>query len=149
MWDKIKLKGVDEMSLETMLESAYKSVDMGISSIEDVVVKAEDKTLKKELESQLLEYKRFKEELVHELNKIGVSPKGTGTISKIYADFMVSMKLMTHEKDETILEMMLKGTEMGINELESHHELGESELATRLINFYKTNLKNLNSLANK
>lgn len=140
------------MDCEKLLQSGYKSVSMGVSSIDFVVAKALNEKLRSELENELAECKRFMDLLTQALNKKGESPKDISSFSKMSANAMATMKLIGGDADEKIIEMMIKGTQMGIDELNDAVANAdpscteEVKLLKQILHFYQKNMSSLKAM---
>ena len=122
-----------------LLRECDAGVKMGVSSIEDVLdyVKSED------LKKSLSECKTAHEKLGHEINealdRFGDDGKDPNPIAKGMSWMKTNIKLIMHESDHTIADLITDGCDMGVKSLSKYlnqykaADEGSKDIAKRLI----------------
>lgn len=87
---------------------------MGITALSTVIPKTENTKLKSELETQLNNYKQQSEQIKKKFAELDAKPKDINPIGKISADASVIMHTSINNSASHIAEMVIKGSNMGI-----------------------------------
>lgn len=131
------------------LNSIYKTSEMGIVGINDVIEKIEKEKFRDLLNSQREEYDKILKTTEKLFTSFGRQEKELGVIPKVSSKVMSDMKLMTNHSDETIAKMMMEGTNKGIIKIRkaiNENPNADKEvlkLAEELIKFMEHNLEEL------
>ncbi len=99
------------------LNTIYKTSEMGIVGINDVIDKAKKEKFRDFLAKQRKEYDKVLNLAENLYMAFGVKEKELGTMVKMNSKMMSEMKLMTNNSDEMIAKMMMEGTNKGIIKL--------------------------------
>ncbi len=138
------------MNEYNFLNSIYKTSEMGIVGIDDVIEKT--KTL--ELSNLLLEQRKDYEVILKKCNKLlkenEFTKKKLGNAAKVSSKIMANMKVTLDNSDSCIAKLMIEGTNKGIikmtkflNKLKRDNNI--KKLGEDLLNIMNTNLENLKS----
>ena len=128
------------------LNTIYKTSEMGIIGIDDVIDKVESESFRNILVEQREEYNKILKSCEELFDAYGMKEKELGTMTKLNSKVMSEVKLMTNDSDEVIAKMMMEGTNKGIikinknineNKVEDEEAL---ELAKKLIKVMEHNL---------
>ena len=97
-----------------VLNTIYKTSEMGIVGINDVIDKASKEEFRDFLNNQRKEY----DEILHQAEKLfmdfGMKEKELSKLVKANAKVMSQMKLMANDSDNFIAKMMMEGTNKGV-----------------------------------
>lgn len=96
------------------LNTIYKTSEMGIIGINDVIEKVEKEKFRDLLNQEREEYNSILKASEKLFASYGKEEKELGVIPKASSKVMSEMKLMTNSSDETIAKMMMEGTNKGI-----------------------------------
>ncbi len=132
-----------------VLNTIYKTSEMGIVGINDVIDKASKEEFRDFLNNQRKEY----DEILHQAEKLfmdfGMKEKELNKLVKANAKVMSQMKLMANDSDNFIAKMMMEGTNKGvikINKTLNENNNLDSEvvnLANKLLKSMENNLDQL------
>ncbi|NLM84280.1 MAG: hypothetical protein GX189_06170 [Clostridiales bacterium] len=103
-----------------LLQYVYKTTDMGCKGIQSVLDRAKSENLKSTLTQQQREYAKLRDEARAILESKREKPKGVSPVSKLSADMMTSLKMMTGRSDSKIAEMTIQGNQLGITKTAKH-----------------------------
>jgi hypothetical protein len=103
-----------------LLQYVYKTTDMGCKGIQTVLNRAKSENLKSTLTQQQREYAKLRDEARAILESKREKPKGVSPVSKLSADMMTSLKMMTGRSDSKIAEMTIQGNQLGITKTAKH-----------------------------
>ena len=131
------------------LNSIYKTAEMGIVGIDDVIDKAQKEEFRNCLTNQKEEYSHILKEAEKLFTSFGMQEKELSAFVKANSKVMSEMKLMTNSSDEMIAKMMMEGTNKGI--IKINKALNENpsidgeieELAKKLIDKMEHNYEQL------
>ncbi len=132
-----------------VLNSLYKNTSMGVSSLEKIIPRVNDKGLKLELQKQLSVYNRRNTKLKQALYACNASPKDISPYQKVSADIGVAINTMMDNSPSHIAKMMIQGTNMGIidiNEMLNRHSSMDNEVRNNALAVLKTEQKYLDNL---
>ena len=123
-----------------LLRECDAGVKMGVSSIDDVIDYVDDKEMRKILTTCKSEHNQLQNEINAHLHRFEDEGKNPEPIAKTMSWMKTNMKLMMHESDETVADLMTDGCNMGVkslnkylNEYEAADEFSK-DIAKRLIN---------------
>lgn len=102
---------------ERAINDVYKNAHIALQSIADILPAVEDEDFRTELKSQYEGYEQMLGEIASFMAEKNIKPKDIGPMKKAMLWSAIKMKTMMNNSRNQIAEMMLKGTEMGINEL--------------------------------
>lgn len=106
-----------EKESKNVLDELNKGACMGIDSINFIFDKIDNKELKEVLDEQCNDYKKITDkigELYPDYSE--KEPHETSTMEKVRTWSGIEMQTMMDKSDEKIVELLLKGTNMGIIE---------------------------------
>ena len=123
-----------------LLRECDAGVKMGISSIDEVLPYVRSDILKQRLTACKKEHTELKHELGGLLNRYGDDGKNPNPMAKSMSWLKTNMKLVMHESDHTIADLMTDGCNMGVkslnrylNQYKAADEVSK-DIAKRLIN---------------
>ena len=132
---------------EELLNYIHQNSEMGIGTIEHLLVINTDDEFRKTLDSQMDEYKTINikaAEMLHDSNK---EAKDVSAMSKVSSNMMIDMKTLTDKSASHISEMLIQGNTMGIIQMTKRlNEYGNADkkiidLANRLLAFEHRNIE--------
>lgn len=135
------------------LEYIYQNAKMGIESIGRLIKsRNKDDNLDKILKEQLHDYNKIANSARGMLKRRNKETKEIGVMSKIATYMTIKMNLSKENPDKEAVDMVIKGSQMGIEQINKH--LNEYRiksktvvnLANRLITIEKNNLEKLNKI---
>lgn len=100
------------------LNYVSKNAEMGSTSIKDLINVVEDENFKEILRNQIDEYEKIYEEANQLLDNYNEEQKETNPLQKFTSYIMIKMNLLTNKSTSHIAEMMMKGSNMGIIDIE-------------------------------
>ncbi len=132
-----------------LLNYIYQNSQMGIVTIEHLKEISEDDNFKKQLNSQIDEYKEINEASKEMLNENGYDEKGIGSFEKIRTYLMINMQTLADKSTSHISEMLIIGSNMGVIEAVRNikkYQNSESNIISlmkRLLKFEENNIEKL------
>ena len=99
------------------INDVYKNAHIALQSISNLLPNVKDSGLKNELREEYEGYERVIGNVSSFMKEKGVEPKDINPFKKAMLWTSIKMKTMVDDSKNQAAEMMLKGTEMGINEL--------------------------------
>lgn len=106
-----------------LLSEMYRNVTMGSENLATVVPKIRDKFLLTNVTYQLEKYADFTNKTEKLLQKRAVKPKEPTMMKKMMSRTGIAMNTLFDSSDSHIAEMIVKGTKMGVEQLE--HKLND------------------------
>ena len=100
-----------------LLRECDEGVKMGISSIEDVLSHVRSDALEKRLTDCKTEHEALGAELQQLLDRYGDEGKDPPAMASAMSELMTKMKLMIHDSDAEIADLMTDGCNMGVKSL--------------------------------
>lgn len=97
-----------------LLKLLCEDADMGRASIEHVMKKTEDKTLREVLERQHADYEKAYNNAAERLKKNGEEPTVSSPFTKLMAYLGTDMKTFADDSSSKIAELMIQGNTMGV-----------------------------------
>ena len=114
-----------------ILKSVYKNAEMAYESSTDVLKHCRNQKLHDEISSQLQRYRSVAAQARNELVRRGTVPKTFPTYAKVMSKIGIEMKTMQDSSAENLAELMIRGTTMGI--IDMQHALNRSSAAEERI----------------
>lgn len=123
-----------------LLRECDAGIKMGVASIEDVLDYVRDEKFRKRLSDCKEKHNQLKEDIQVLLEEYHDEGKEPGAMAKSMSWMKTNVKLVMHESDETIADLMTDGCNMGVKSL--HKYLNQykaadeksKDIAKRLIN---------------
>lgn len=103
-----------------ILRECDSGIRMGTSSIDEVMGYAESTKLKKILSESKKRHEELKVEIRELLNEYHDEGREPAAIIKVMSLLKTNMKLVMHESDKTIADLMTDGCNMGIKSLSKY-----------------------------
>lgn len=131
------------------LNTIYKTSEMGIVGIDDVIDKASKEDFRNILNEQREDYNKILQDAIRLYTAYGMEEKELNALVKMNSKVMSEMKLMTNNSDETIAKMMMEGTNKGIikiNKTMNENPDADEEaikLAKKLLKIMEHNIEDL------
>ncbi|MBE7031076.1 MAG: hypothetical protein E7409_06580 [Ruminococcaceae bacterium] len=129
-----------EQDTVRLLRECDAGVQMGVSSIDDVLEYVGDSKLRALLDKCKDEHTKLEQEIRSELDSYQDEGKGPNPIAKGMSWMKTNMMLVVNESDATIADLMTDGCNMGVkslnkylNQYEAADEVSK-DIAKRLIN---------------
>lgn len=104
---------------ENIIKDIYENMEMGIIGIDEVLYKAQDKSLLKEMKGLKKEYQKILVCCKKYLEDHGEALPQISMMTKMSTEVMSQMKLLKDNSDPVILDMMIKGTNKSLDILSS------------------------------
>ncbi len=132
---------------EELLNYIHQNSEMGIGTIEHLLVINTEDEFRKTLDSQMDEYKTINikaAEMLHDSNK---EAKDVSAMSKVSSNMMIDMKTLTDKSASHISEMLIQGNTMGIIQMTKrlnqyvNADRKVIDLANRLLAFEHRNIE--------
>lgn len=123
-----------------LLRECDAGVKMGISSIDEVLDYVKAEKLKQLLAQCKGEHEKLGDEIQKELDRFKDDGKGPNPVAQKMSEIMTNVKLVMHESDHTIADLMTDGCNMGVKSLNRYlnqYEAAEEfakDITKRLIN---------------
>lgn len=131
------------------LNTIYKTSEMGIIGINDVIDKSSKEEFRNLLNEQKDDYNEILQDAIKLYTAYGMEEKELNAFIKMNSKVMSEMKLMTNSSDETIAKMMMEGTNKGIikiNKTMNENPDADEEavkLAKKLLKIMEHNMEDL------
>lgn len=109
-----------EQDTVKLLRECDAGARMGVSSIDDVVGHVRADALCQLLTDSKRAHEKLGEEIQSRLDRFEDEGKSPSPIGEKMAGMMAGMKLMLHESDETIADLMTDGCNMGVKSLNKY-----------------------------
>ncbi|MBQ5566810.1 MAG: DUF2383 domain-containing protein [Oscillospiraceae bacterium] len=103
-----------------LLRECDEGVKMGISSIEDVLSHVRSDKLEKLLTDCKKEHESLSAELQQLLDRYHDEGKDPPAMASVMSEMMTKMKLMLHDSDAEIADLMTDGCNMGVKSLSKY-----------------------------
>ena len=110
------------------LNTIYKNAETGISSIESLNKHVEDEKLKSVILAQYEDYMKFCAKLSSHITKDGETPKKNNVFTKANMWSSINMSAFMDDSSSHIADMMIKGSNMGITNLNKELNQHSAEL---------------------
>lgn len=125
-----------KLNTETVT-NIYKNAHIALQSISDVLPECSSQRMKDELVEEHDGYERFIGNLSKYMRENGYEPKDINIMKKAMLYTSVKMNTLTDDSCSHIADMMVKGTVMGITELEQIITRSENKVDKEIIDFAK------------
>ena len=109
-----------EQDTVKLLRECDSGAKMGVESISDVLGYVHDEELKNTLTKCRDEHDKLNEEIQAQLDRFGDEGKNPNPIVKGMSWMKTNMKLIMHESDHTIADLMTDGCNMGVKSLNKY-----------------------------
>ena len=132
-----------------VLNEAYRNSKMGVETINAIISKVYDEDLALDLNRQAVRFLSFEDKATEKIRKANERPETESPVGKAMLWTSIQANTLLNTSTEHIAEMMIKGSNNGILEMEKvlkHNEnAGErpTALAKQLIDFEESNIKRL------
>ncbi len=132
-----------------VVDNIYKTAQMGIVGINDVLEKITNPELKDVIYKQLDEYQKITKEAQQLYKDYGIEPSKLSKMAKMNSKVMIEMKCQKDECNKTIAKMMIEGTNKGVIKITTalnnyNHEDEEIvKLANELLKIEQQNIEEL------
>lgn len=103
-----------------LLRECDAGVKMGVSSIKDVLDNVKGEKLREILIDSLREHEELDKDIQKELDKFGDEGKDPNPMATSMSWIKTNVKLMMHESDKTIADLMTDGCDMGVKSLSKY-----------------------------
>ena len=129
-----------EQDTVKLLRECDAGAKMGVESISDVLGYVQSDELKSTLTKCREEHDKLNEEIQAQLERFGDEGKNPNPIAKGMSWMKTNMKLIMHESDHTIADLMTDGCNMGVKSLNKYLNKYEAaderskDITKRLIN---------------
>ena len=129
-----------EQDTVKLLRECDAGAKMGVESISDVLGYVHSEELKSTLTKCREEHDKLNEEIQAQLERFGDEGKNPNPIAKGMSWMKTNMKLIMHESDHTIADLMTDGCNMGVKSLNKYLNKYEAaderskDITKRLIN---------------
>lgn len=100
-----------------LLRECDAGIQMGVSSIEDVLESVQDRRLKQYLTDCMRDHNELDDELQELLDRYGDDGKSPNPMAKGMSWIKTTVKLNLNESDATIADLMTDGCNMGVKSL--------------------------------
>lgn len=123
-----------------LLRECDAGIKMGVASIEDVLDYVRDEKFRKRLSDCKEKHNQLKEDIQALLEEYHDEGKEPGAMAKSMSWMKTNVKLVMHESDETIADLMTDGCNMGVKSLHKYLNQYKAadeksrDIAKRLIN---------------
>ena len=103
-----------------LLRECDAGVKMGVSSIDDVLDYVKSDRLKQYLKDCKIAHQKLETEIQENLNRFDDDGKEPNPIAKGMSWMKTNIKLIMHESDHTIADLMTDGCDMGVKSLSKY-----------------------------
>ena len=103
-----------------LLRECDAGVKMGVTSIDDVIDHVKSEPFKKFLNASKDEHRELDMEIQSELDRFGDDGKNPNPIAKGMSWMKTNIKLIMHESDHTIADLITDGCDMGVKSLSKY-----------------------------
>ena len=103
-----------------LLRECDAGVKMGVSSIDDVLDYVKSDRLKQYLKDCKIAHQKLETEIQENLNRFDDDGKEPNPIAKGMSWMKTNIKLIMHESDQTIADLMTDGCDMGVKSLSKY-----------------------------
>ena len=100
-----------------LLDKMYKNVKMGSDSMINIMNKAHDDALRRELTAELDEYEKYAKQIEGMIIERGAKPKEENMVTKLGAKMGMAMSTLTDSGTSHIAELVIEGATMGMTDM--------------------------------
>ena len=117
-----------------LLEKTYQNASIGITAIEEVIDKAANKDLTRDLKNQLMDYQDIANKARDQLLMNGAQVKDKSLYDKAMMKGNIKMNNWMDPSDSHIAEMVLKGSTMGVTQMTKllHDKVNADGVSTQI-----------------
>jgi hypothetical protein len=132
-----------------LLNYIYQNSQMGLDTIKQILEIANDEGFKKQLQSQVNEYRSINDLAKGLLQQNGCEEKGISKLAEISTYMSISMHTLTDKTPSHISEMLIQGSTMGITDatknIKKYKDANKDilDLADKLLKFEQNNIEQL------
>ncbi len=152
-YDYTNYKGEIDMKNNDVkfLNKLYQNANMGVSSLSSLIPKLKDERLKNEMQTQLAMYQGLSDDIKCQIYSYNAKPKDINAFIKASAELSINMSTMMNKSPSHMAEMFIKGTNMGI--IDINKNLNETSVrdknilnkADELLKFEQENIDRMKS----
>ena len=117
------------------INAIYKTAQIGLSSISNVSEKVTNSAFKQEHESEYEGYEKFISELLSFIKENDYETKEVNPMKKAFMWTSIKLNTLTDDSCGHIAELMLKGTIMGITEMQEMANSGVKALDEKILSY--------------
>jgi len=131
------------------LSEIYRGANMGVQTINNILMKVTDNAIYNELKYQLRSYEEIANEAYTEIMKRNNKPKEISVFDKMSAKMSIGINTFISSKPSHVADMLIKGNTMGVTgitkSLNSHLDADQDikSLADRFIKLEQDNIDRL------
>ncbi|MBP1926821.1 hypothetical protein J2Z76_002691 [Sedimentibacter acidaminivorans] len=131
------------------LAEIYRGANMGVQTINNLLMKVTDNTIYNELKYQLRSYEEIANEAYAEIMKRNSKPKDISMFDKMSAKMSIGINTFINNNSSHIADMLIKGNTMGVTgitkSLNSHSDADKEikDLADRFVKLEQDNIDRL------
>ncbi len=100
-----------------LLQNVSEAARMGIDSIETLMTKTNDESMRQELLRQRSQYEKAEREAQRQLSQVGAKPKSKGPMAKAGAWMGIQMDTLVDQSNSHLADMLIQGSTMGVIDL--------------------------------
>ncbi|MBE6850325.1 MAG: hypothetical protein E7504_01080 [Ruminococcus sp.] len=108
---------MDKNPVKNVLNGFYKNAAVGVDSINNLMDKVSDSSLRQELSDQRDYYESQKMELTAQMAQVYQQPVEQGTLAKLCSDMTIKMHSIGGLTVQEAAKLMVEGTNMGMVQL--------------------------------
>ncbi len=102
-----------------LLNDISKNTEMGKNTVRRLLQITKDEKMKMHLQRQLRTYENLSRRSHAMLGAFGAIPKEQSPMAKLSADMSIKMKTAVDNSPQNMANMLIKGSEMGINDMQN------------------------------
>lgn len=131
------------------LSEIYRGANMGVQTINNILMKVTDNAIYNELKYQLRSYEEVANEAYVEIMKRNNKPKDISVFDKMSAKMSIGINTFINSKPSHIADMLIKGNTMGVTGITrslNYHSNADQDikgLADRFIKLEQDNIDRL------
>lgn len=131
------------------LAEIYRGANMGVQTINNILMKVTDNGIYNELKYQLRSYEEIANEAYTEIIKRNNKPKDISMVAKMSAKMSIGVNTFINSNPSHIADMLIKGNTMGVTgitkSLNTHSDADKDikALADRFVKLEQTNIDRL------
>lgn len=132
-----------------IIEEVFKNTDVGIKAIDSVLDHLDNENFRTDLNTQRETLLKFKNRAAEQLDEDAKKRSQINILEKSMLKSSIALKAMSDKSGECVAQMMIEGTNMGINSLQKEmnrmNSNGEQipEIVTELNTFYQNNINQM------
>ena len=122
---------------QNAINCVYKTAQIGLASISNVLEEVEHATLKDELKKEYEGYENFICSLTTFIKENNYELKEVNPMKKAFMWSSIKLNTLTDDSSSHIANLMIKGTVMGITEMQELINANSNALEAEIVNFSK------------